>query len=340
MKVRRGAWVPTHPRSASGRPDRSRSMPSGSEFPPIHLRPNPSAESPEELTTWIAAVRRIVERVHRLAKGLGRRNKRDELDERRQCIAGELCQLNEILKPVWGRIANLSSDVRLGIKIAGRYAYTTATYRLIITHAEAYTSLISEAEVELWAAQFAECGDDVEICRDSYRRAAVERMATQSLNEYIDKIDPRDIEEILVLLSGVPEPQVQASVANQGGDATTEANRPSPGTQDGEAFVHGLLRIDPPTKTITLGQKTHTVTNARAFNAFLLIAKARGNLVSRQEIQKIPGCKGRPDKVLSPLPEWVRELIPSQQGPSGGYSLTLPTRAPLGATRRNETFKR
>jgi hypothetical protein len=91
----------------------------------------------------------------------------------------------------------------------------------------------------------------------------------------------------------------------------------------------GRLEIDSLSKTVRLGRKTATIEYAAAFQAFLHIAQAEGKTVSVADIQKIPGCKGRVDRLLkNHLPEWVQALIPAQHGPGGGRALLLPKKGP------------
>jgi hypothetical protein len=91
------------------------------------------------------------------------------------------------------------------------------------------------------------------------------------------------------------------------------------------AFTYGKLRLDRTTNTVSLGTKSETIRHPRAFNVLWYIAQAKGQVVRAPEIQShVPGCKGRIDIVLRPLPDWVRKLVISQPGRAGGYVLRLP----------------
>jgi hypothetical protein len=243
----------------------------------------------------LISIRKIAERIHRLVKGLSVDFDTDA--ERRQHILAELRQVRRITERVGARVAIDDGD------------HVTVAVGQGLGEFIDRDALLGLKKIRRFA--------DIAV-------TLAEKAKQHQLDDFIENIDPAEIEDIVNLLRGVPEPQTQASVANQNGGAITGATPQSPETPDSEVFIYGKLRIDPTTKTITLRRKSETITNARAFNALLLIARAKGNVVSSQEIQKIPGCKGRPDKVLSPLPEWVRELIPSQPGRGGGYALTLP----------------
>jgi hypothetical protein len=108
-----------------------------------------------------------------------------------------------------------------------------------------------------------------------------------------------------------------------------------------ESPTASRLHTDPLTRTISLDGNSITIKNARVFGVFCCIADAAGALVRTQVIrEKVPGCRlGRIDQLLrTHLPKWVRDLIPGQTGPNGGYALLLPENVRNGArSTRNRT---
>jgi hypothetical protein len=98
------------------------------------------------------------------------------------------------------------------------------------------------------------------------------------------------------------------------------------GTPDPHIFRIGPLEIDSLSRRVSLNGESHVIKNPAAFQAFLLIAKAEGALVTTAVItENVSGCKGRLDvKFARHLTPWLRDLIPGQTGRTGGYSLQLP----------------
>jgi hypothetical protein len=132
-----------------------------------------------------------------------------------------------------------------------------------------------------------------------------------------------EVAELRTKLANLPNP-------SPGEAALLKALDRFPEPQADEEMIRiGRLEIDPLSKTIRLGEKTATIEHVPSFEAFLLIAQARGARVGPEEIRAIPGCRGRFDQRLKKhLPPWVLALIPAQRGRLGGRALLLPeTRA-------------
>jgi hypothetical protein len=100
------------------------------------------------------------------------------------------------------------------------------------------------------------------------------------------------------------------------------------GTKEPSPVRIGRLAIAPLTRKVCLGRKSEIIKHPIAFQIFLFIAKAEGALVTSEDIRKKvlrSDSKVRLDTILrNHLPEWVRDLIPGQSGPNGGYALKLP----------------
>jgi hypothetical protein len=97
--------------------------------------------------------------------------------------------------------------------------------------------------------------------------------------------------------------------------------------QKATARVVGLrLLLDPLTQTVTLDGESIRVEDPRAFLVYQAIAAAGGAIVTTDELNKLPSCKGRIDRILRDyLPEKLRQTYGSKVGNGGGYWLRLPT---------------
>jgi hypothetical protein len=109
--------------------------------------------------------------------------------------------------------------------------------------------------------------------------------------------------------------------------------------------VVARLTLDPGTRTVTFDGRSEVISTQKAFQAFEMIVKANGAVVTSDEIREsVPGY-GRAKRIDTALnrhlPEWVRKLIPGAPGHNGGFFLDLPKVERNGARRvRNGTLKR
>jgi hypothetical protein len=95
----------------------------------------------------------------------------------------------------------------------------------------------------------------------------------------------------------------------------------------GTSGSSALLDLDCATQTVTVKGRAFGIDHPAAFQAFRMIAEAKGSLVSVHAIRQLPGCKGRVDRLLREhLPTDIRSLIRSKKGQGGGYWLQLPRR--------------
>jgi hypothetical protein len=91
-----------------------------------------------------------------------------------------------------------------------------------------------------------------------------------------------------------------------------------------------LLIIDPKrlairslTRMVVLNGREYLIKHAASFLVYRTVAEARGKPVDTKDLQKLPTCRGRIDKMLSKhLPAEVRRTIKGNRG-GGGYSLLL-----------------
>jgi hypothetical protein len=78
-------------------------------------------------------------------------------------------------------------------------------------------------------------------------------------------------------------------------------------------------------QSVSLDRCTITVGDPGALRIFQRIAECHGALTSVEELNRIPGCRGRIDRrIKDHLPLRLRDLIRSKAGPGGGYWLHLP----------------
>ncbi|HKB04037.1 MAG TPA: hypothetical protein VKD90_17575 [Gemmataceae bacterium] len=88
------------------------------------------------------------------------------------------------------------------------------------------------------------------------------------------------------------------------------------------------LQLDPLTHSVRLDDKLlGSDIRPKPFRFFERIAKANGDLVSGQELRKLPGLAGVMFfRLLDQLPLPVRRLVKSASRAGGGYWLQLPTK--------------
>jgi hypothetical protein len=88
--------------------------------------------------------------------------------------------------------------------------------------------------------------------------------------------------------------------------------------------------VDWESHTVTVdGHVVSRVDNPAALRIFERIALDQGELVTATDLKRLPGCKGRIDRIIrNGLPEELRTLIRSRVGAAGGYWLHLPPLSP------------
>jgi DNA-binding response OmpR family regulator len=95
---------------------------------------------------------------------------------------------------------------------------------------------------------------------------------------------------------------------------------------DDTRFEWGGLKLDYPTKAVTLGGKTRVIKDPITFEIFKAIARRRGGPITRTEIEaEVRGIlKKRFRKLfVHNLGEDISNLIQSTSGPGATYSLRL-----------------
>ena len=91
--------------------------------------------------------------------------------------------------------------------------------------------------------------------------------------------------------------------------------------------VSQRLVINLLTREVWLERHRFEVNHSIALQVFQRIAAAKGKMVSRRVLQRIPGCSSgekRFDRVLSHLPAPLRRFVIGTRGMGGGYAIKLP----------------
>jgi hypothetical protein len=86
----------------------------------------------------------------------------------------------------------------------------------------------------------------------------------------------------------------------------------------------GRLTLDRATMTATLDGKAYPIEDAAGFGLFEALFEANGALTPSYRIKKLPGCRGRHDRVINRHLAALRHIIRSKSGPGGGYWICLP----------------
>ena len=88
------------------------------------------------------------------------------------------------------------------------------------------------------------------------------------------------------------------------------------------------VQIDHAGQAVTLDSERWVCKHPEEFRIFCRLFEAGGDRVSGADLNRLPGCKGRPDKIIAKLPPALKKVVHSDDGRGGGYWIQLPPNLP------------